>query len=109
MTVPSYEQLAALVAAQERIIAGLQARIAEQDARIAEQDARIAELEAQLKNHPGEVSVAEHATTAASENIVTASTTHPSAQASKGHQPNQMHETDVTIRLGERPCAIRDR
>jgi transposase len=48
VTVPSYEQLAALVAAQERIIAGLQARIAEQDARIAEQDARIAELERRL-------------------------------------------------------------
>src|SRR4051794_6993474 len=48
VTAPSYEQLAALVAAQERIIAQLQARIAEQDARIAEQDARIAELERQL-------------------------------------------------------------
>src|SRR3954447_3028099 len=48
VTAPSYEQLAALVAAQERIIARLQARIAEQDARIAEQDARIAELERQL-------------------------------------------------------------
>src|SRR3954447_4895649 len=36
MTAPSYEQLAALVAAQERIIAQLQARIAEQDAEIAE-------------------------------------------------------------------------
>src|SRR3954468_4126192 len=44
VTAPSYEQLAALVAAQERIIAQLQARLAEQDARIAEQDARIAEL-----------------------------------------------------------------
>src|SRR3954453_10453943 len=33
---PSYEQLAALVAAQERIIAQLQAQIAEQDAQIAE-------------------------------------------------------------------------
>jgi transposase len=55
VSAPSYEQLAALVAAQERIIAELQvrlgeqdARIAEQDARIAEQDARIAELERQL-------------------------------------------------------------
>src|SRR5213593_3693491 len=36
VTAPSYEQLAALVAAQERIIAQLQARIAEQDAQIAE-------------------------------------------------------------------------
>ena len=36
MTAPSYEQLAALVAAQERTIAQLQARIAEQDAEIAE-------------------------------------------------------------------------
>src|SRR3954465_1372451 len=44
---PTYEQLAALVAAQERTIAQLQARIAEQDMRIAEQDARIAELERQ--------------------------------------------------------------
>jgi hypothetical protein len=32
VTAPSYEQLAALVAAQERMIAQLQARIAEQDA-----------------------------------------------------------------------------
>src|SRR4051794_41196738 len=55
VTAPSYEQLAALVVAQERIIAQLQARIAEQDARMAaqearivEQDARIAELERQL-------------------------------------------------------------
>ena len=48
MTAPTYEELAALVVAQERIIAQLQARIAEQDARIAEQDARIAELERQL-------------------------------------------------------------
>ena len=55
MTAPSYEQLAALVAAQERIIAQLQDRLAEQDrrltaqdARIVEQDARIAELERQL-------------------------------------------------------------
>src|SRR4051812_19599784 len=48
MTAPSYEQLAALVAAQERIIAELQARITEQDTRIAEQDARIAELERRL-------------------------------------------------------------
>ena len=36
MTAPSYEQLAALVVAQERMIAQLQARIAEQDAEIAE-------------------------------------------------------------------------
>jgi transposase len=48
MTAPSYEQLAALVAAQERIIAQMQARLAEQDSRLAEQDARIAELEWQL-------------------------------------------------------------
>jgi transposase len=36
VTAPSYEQLAALVAAQERTIAQLQARIAAQDAEIAE-------------------------------------------------------------------------
>ena len=36
MTAPSYEQLAALVATQERTIAQLQARIVEQDAEIAE-------------------------------------------------------------------------
>jgi transposase len=55
VTAPSYEQLAALVAAQERSIAQLQARLGEQDARMAvqdvrivEQDARIAELERQL-------------------------------------------------------------
>jgi transposase len=48
VTAPSYEQLAALVAAQERTIAQLQARIGEQDARIAEQDARIAELKRRL-------------------------------------------------------------
>jgi hypothetical protein len=36
VTAPSYEQLAALVAAQERVIAQLQARITEQDAEIAE-------------------------------------------------------------------------
>jgi transposase len=48
VTAPSYEQLAVLVAAQERIIAQLQARIAEQDSRLAEQDARIAELERRL-------------------------------------------------------------
>jgi transposase len=48
VTAPSYEQLAALVAAQERIITELQARITEQDARIAEQGARIAELERRL-------------------------------------------------------------
>ena len=33
MTAPSYEQLAALMAAQERIIAELRARIVEQDLR----------------------------------------------------------------------------
>src|SRR3954462_12240368 len=38
----SYEQLAALVAAQERTIAQLQARIAEQDARIAELERQLA-------------------------------------------------------------------
>jgi transposase len=48
VSAPSYEQLVALVAAQERIIAQLQVRLGEQDARIAEQDARIAELERQL-------------------------------------------------------------
>ena len=48
MTAPSYEQLLALVATQERMIAQLQARLAEQDARLAEQDARIVELERQL-------------------------------------------------------------
>ena len=48
MTAPFYEQLAALVAAQERMIAQLQARIAEQDTRLAEQDARIAELKRRL-------------------------------------------------------------
>jgi transposase len=48
VTAPSYEQLAAVVAAQERLIAQLQVRLGEQDARIAEQDARIAELERQL-------------------------------------------------------------
>jgi uncharacterized protein involved in exopolysaccharide biosynthesis len=55
VSAPSYEQLAALVAAQERMIAQLQARLGEQDARMAaqvarivEQDARIAELERQL-------------------------------------------------------------
>jgi transposase len=55
VSAPSYEQLAALVAAQERIIAQLQARLAvrdarlaAQDARIVEQDARIAELERRL-------------------------------------------------------------
>src|SRR3954471_11361939 len=36
VSAPSYEQLAALVAAQERTIAQLQARLAEQDAQIAE-------------------------------------------------------------------------
>ena len=48
MTAPSYEQLAALVAAQARTIAQLQDRLAVQDARLAAQDARIAELERQL-------------------------------------------------------------
>src|SRR4051794_40599832 len=42
VTAPSYEQLAALVAAQGRTIAGLQARIAEQDARIAELERQLA-------------------------------------------------------------------
>src|ERR671938_1141640 len=42
MSAPSYEQLAALVAAQERTIARLQARIAEQDARIAELERQLA-------------------------------------------------------------------
>lgn len=42
MAAPSYEQLAALVAAQERTIAQLQARIAEQDAEIAELKRRLA-------------------------------------------------------------------
>src|SRR4051812_15988952 len=42
MTAPSYEQLAALVAAQERMIAQLQARIAEQDAEIAELERQLA-------------------------------------------------------------------
>ncbi|WP_147263189.1 DUF6444 domain-containing protein [Geodermatophilus sp. TF02-6] len=42
MTAPTYEQLAALVAAQERTIAQLQARIAEQDARIAELERQLA-------------------------------------------------------------------
>ena len=60
MSAPSYEQLAALVAAQERIIARLQARLGEQDARLAAQDARIvaqdariAELERRLAPGPG--------------------------------------------------------
>src|SRR3954465_13271774 len=48
VSAPSYEQLAALVAAQERMIARLQARIAGQDAHSARQDARVAELERQL-------------------------------------------------------------
>src|SRR4051794_26421984 len=42
VTAPSYEQLAALVAAQERTIAQLQTRIAEQDARIAELERQLA-------------------------------------------------------------------
>jgi transposase len=42
VTAPSYEQLAALVAAQERTIAQLQAQIAEQDARIAELERQLA-------------------------------------------------------------------
>jgi transposase len=48
VTAPSYEQLAALVAAQERIIAQLQARLGEQDMRMAEQDARIGEQDAEI-------------------------------------------------------------
>jgi transposase len=48
VSAPSYEQLAALLAAQERTIAQLQARLGEQDRCIAEQDARIAELERRL-------------------------------------------------------------
>ena len=48
MSAPSYEQLAALVAAQERIIAQLQARLGEQDARMAEQEARIVEQDARI-------------------------------------------------------------
>ena len=48
MTAPTYEQLVALVAGQERLIVQLQVRNAEQEARIAMQDARIAELERQL-------------------------------------------------------------
>jgi transposase len=48
VSAPIYEQLVALVAAQERMIVGLLERIAEQDARAAAQDARIAELERQL-------------------------------------------------------------
>src|SRR3954453_7706640 len=42
MTLPSYEQLAALVAAQDRVIAQLRARIVEQDAEIAELKRRLA-------------------------------------------------------------------
>src|SRR4051794_36051483 len=42
VTAPSYEQLAALVAAQERTIVQLQARIAEQDAQIAELERQLA-------------------------------------------------------------------
>jgi transposase len=48
MTAPSYEQLAALVAAQERTIAQLQDRLAAQDARLAVQDARIVEQDAEI-------------------------------------------------------------
>src|SRR4051794_41723957 len=48
MTAPSYEQLAALVAAQERAIAQLQDRLAAQDARLAVQDARIVEQDAEI-------------------------------------------------------------
>src|SRR3954465_13850981 len=48
VSAPSYEQLAALVAAQERIIAQLQARLGEQDARMAAQDARIVEQDAEI-------------------------------------------------------------
>jgi transposase len=42
VTAPTYEQLVALVAAQERTIAQLQSRIAEQDARIAELERQLA-------------------------------------------------------------------
>ena len=42
MAAPSYEQLAALVAAQERTVAQLQARLAEQDAEIAELQRQLA-------------------------------------------------------------------
>ena len=42
MTAPCHEQLAALVAAQERTITRLQARIAEQDAEIAELERQLA-------------------------------------------------------------------
>jgi len=48
VSAPSYEQLAALVAAQERMIAQLQARLGEQDARMAAQDARIVEQDARI-------------------------------------------------------------
>src|SRR4051795_4643418 len=48
MTAPSYEQLAALVAAQGRTIAPLQDRLAAQDARLAVQDARIVEQDAEI-------------------------------------------------------------
>ena len=53
MTAPSYEQLAALVAAQERIIAQLQARIAEQDARIAELERLRHPADRDRHGHPG--------------------------------------------------------
>jgi hypothetical protein len=48
VTAPSYEQLAALVAAQARTIAQLQDRLAVQDARLAAQDARIVEQDAHI-------------------------------------------------------------
>jgi transposase len=48
VTAPTFEQLVALVAAQERLVVQLQVWNAEQEARIAEQDAPIAELERQL-------------------------------------------------------------
>src|SRR5215217_610517 len=48
MTAPSYEQLAVLVAAQQRTIAQLQDRLAAQDARLAVQDARIIEQDAEI-------------------------------------------------------------
>ena len=41
VTAPSYEQVAALVGAQEGIIAQLQARLGEQDGRMAEQNAEL--------------------------------------------------------------------
>src|SRR3954465_1277330 len=48
VSAPSYEQLAALVAAQERMIAQLQARLGEEDARMAGQEARIGEQDGRV-------------------------------------------------------------